>query len=80
MDPFNQDSQFTVDQTIVLGANQTEVTHKFKCHNFYNHIEYQMALFKLFLRYSYLDEPIHYLTELGTQFGLNKHNYNLNFW
>jgi len=38
---------------------------------FDNNIEYQTALFKLFLRYSYLDSPSHYLTELGTQFGLN---------
>ena len=38
---------------------------------FDNNIEYQTALFKLFLRYSYLNSPSHYLTELGTQFGLN---------
>lgn len=38
---------------------------------FDNHIEYETALFKLFLRYSYLDSPSHYLTELGSQFGLN---------
>lgn len=38
---------------------------------FDNNVEYETALFKLFLRYSYLDSPSHYLTELGTQFGLN---------
>ena len=38
---------------------------------FDNNIEYETALFKIFLRYSYLDSPSHYLTELGTQFGLH---------
>ena len=36
-----------------------------------NEIEYHTDLFKVFLRYSYLDSPSHYLAELGSQFGIN---------
>jgi hypothetical protein len=38
---------------------------------FSNNIEYETDLFNLFFRYSYLDSPSHYLSELGIRYGLN---------